>query len=117
MKGKTSVSLLVAVALGLVTAKVGWDLVARNRTPSNTTFATVKVLVAKRDIDTGAQIEAEDIGSTTLSADNAPKGAFHDVKDVVGRTVIGQVITGQTMFDGLLAPADSPGGLQALVPD
>jgi pilus assembly protein CpaB len=38
------------------------------------------------------------------------------MSDVVGRTVISSVVTGQTMFEGLVAAPGSAGGIQALIP-
>jgi pilus assembly protein CpaB len=116
MKGKTSIMLLIAVALGLVTAKVGWDLVNKKSQTADG-MKTVKVVVAKRDLDAGTQIEAGDLLTTTWPADTAPKNAFSEVKDVVGRTVVGLLVANQPLLDGLMAPIDSPGGLQALVPE
>ncbi len=116
MKGKTSIMLLIAVALGLVTAKVGWDLINKKNTAADG-MKTVKVVVAKRDLDAGTQIEAADLLTTTWPAETAPKNAFSEVKDVVGRTVVGLLVANQPLLDGLMAPIDSPGGLQALVPE
>lgn len=116
MKGKTSVMLLVAIALGVGTAKVGWDLVQKN-SPKAESTEYAKVLIAKHDMDPGSVLEAEDLEPARVPAVTAPKNALKDVKDAVGRTVVASVAANQVLFEGLLAPADSPGGLQALVPE
>ena len=116
MKSKTSVMLLVAVALGIVTAKVGWDIVSKNKAMGDSTQYT-KVLIAKHDLDPGQQIEADDVVSAVVPITTAPKGAIKDVKDIVGRTMIASAAANQTLFEGLLAPVGSPTGLQALVPE
>ncbi|HEX8521737.1 MAG TPA: Flp pilus assembly protein CpaB [Tepidisphaeraceae bacterium] len=116
MKGKTSIMLLIAVALGLVTAKVGWDIVQKKNQAKDTMKMT-KIVVAKRDLDAGTQIEPGDVTTTMWPAETAPKNAFTEVKDAIGRTIVGMVVANQPLLDGLMAPTDSPGGLQALVPE
>jgi len=113
---KTSIMLLVALTLGVVTAYVGWNIVASNRTQSEG-VKTLRLMVARHDLDPGAQVEASDIESAVWPAETAPKGAFTDAKDLVGRTVTSLIAANGPVLDSMLAPADSPGGLQALVPE
>src|SRR2546423_5837469 len=99
MKSKTSIMLLVAVALGLVTAKVGWDIISRSH-PTADGVKTIKLLVAKHDLDPGLQIEASDVEPAVWPAETAPKNAFKDVKDVVGRTVTSGVVANAPVLEG-----------------
>src|SRR5215207_4642084 len=113
MKWKTSVSLMVALILGLITAKVGTDLL-KSRSAGD--GKPVKVVVTKKDFEAGHVLDLADLGVREMPSDLVPATSFKDVKDVVGRTLISSVVTGQTMFEGLVAAAGSAGGLQALVP-
>ncbi len=115
MRSKISIMLLIAVALGLVTAKVGWDLVTKKKVAAE--MKMEKVVVAKRDLDAGTQVEPSDVMTVSWPAETVPKNAYTEVKDVVGRTVVGMVVANQPLLEGLMAPIDSPGGLQALVPE
>jgi len=116
MKSKTSITLLIAVALGLVTAKVGKDLIQRY-TATKAKADVTRVVVAKADLDPGRLLEATDLSVQEFPQSATPKAAFTDPKQVIGRTVSSPVAAGQMMFEGLLAPEGSAGGLQALVPD
>src|SRR6266545_5665769 len=116
MKGKTSVMLMVALTLGIVTAWAGLNIVRQHK-PSADNVKTVKLLVAKHDLDPGAELEAADIDIAVWPAETAPKNAFKEVKDVVGRTVIASVVANQPLLEGLITATGSPNGLQALVPE
>src|SRR4051794_141889 len=113
MKLKTSVSLMVALVLGLVTAKVGLDVLKKYR-PAGT--AVAKVIVAKRDMEPGYVITDTDVEPSEVPVTLVPAKAAKAITEVVGRTVIAQVVAGQTMFDGVLAAKGSAGGFQAMVP-
>jgi len=113
MKLKTSVSLMVALVLGLVTAKVGLDLLKRNQ-PAGT--ASARVVVAKKDMEPGYVIEATDIESQEVAANLVPAKAIKSINDVIGRTVTANLPTGQTILETLVAPKGAGAGLQAMVP-
>ena len=113
MKLKTSVSLMIALVLGLVTAKVGSDLLKKY---GGANAAGVKVVTAKRDMQPGHVIDAADVTLAEVSPKLVPSKAVKDLKDVIGRTVMTQVANGQTIIDGLLAPKGSGSGFQAMVP-
>src|SRR5438094_1674176 len=114
MKWKTSLSLMVAVVLGLITAKVGTDMIKNRR--AGAMGAPIKVVIAKKDFEAGHVLEAGDLAMRELPSDLAPPTAFRQMSEVVGRTVISQVVSGQTMFEGLVAAPGSAGGIQALIP-
>jgi pilus assembly protein CpaB len=116
MKWKTSVSLMVAVVLGLITAKVGTDMLKNYRAGTMGSGAAIEVIIAKKDFQAGHVLDAADLGMRKLPGDLVPATAFRKMSDAVGRTVITPVVTGQTMFEGLVAPPGSAGGIQALIP-
>jgi pilus assembly protein CpaB len=116
MKLKTSVSLLIAVALGLLTAKVGRDMLIQNRAKQGDSKMT-KVIAASHDLEPGQLLEAKDLVMLDMPVSSTPDKSFVLAKDVVGRAVNGPVVKGQVLFEGLMAAEGTAGGLQALVPD
>src|SRR4051812_13033284 len=103
MSWKTPLSLVIAIALGLVTTKVGWDLVQKHRTPVTEKAKTTKIVVAKHALDPGNQLTADDLTLVTYPTEFVTDKNFTDMDKLIGRTVIGSVAEGQAMFTGLLA--------------
>jgi pilus assembly protein CpaB len=77
---------------------------------------SVKVVVATRDLEPGAQIKEADITLSSMPVTGLPTGALMTAKDAIGRAVAIPVFKGQTIILGSLAPDGSGSGLQALVP-
>src|SRR5438105_4431111 len=112
MKWKTSISLTVALVLGLITAKVGTDLLKNSRGGSKLT----RFVVAKNDFEAGHVLEAADLLVKELPSEMVPASAFKEPKDVVGRTTITAVVAGPPLLESMLAAPGSAGGLQAMIP-
>ncbi len=117
MNAKTLMSLVVAVALGLAATWVGRNIILGNRTLSGAAPETVKVVVAKNDLEPGRLLVAGDVTTVDIPSSSLAKTMFTDTKALVGRCVLSPVVKGQTMFEGLLAAPGSEGGLQVLVPE
>lgn len=113
MKLKTSMSLTVAIILGLITAKVGMDVM--KNAGGGKADRTSKVLVAKRDMVPGYIIQPGDLGLTEVSVNLVPEKALHEMKDGEGRTVIASIVSGQTILDAMMAPKGAGSGLAALL--
>src|SRR3954470_12403587 len=116
MKWKTSVSFAVALVLGLITAKVGVDWMKNQRAGAMGSGRAIKVVIAKKDFEAGHVLDTTDLAMRELPSDLVPATAFRQLADAVGRTVITPVVTGQTMFEGLVAAPGTAGGIQALIP-
>jgi pilus assembly protein CpaB len=112
MKIKTSVSLMIALVLGLVTAKVGVDVMRNYKGP---TALTSRVVVAKTEMNPGHVIRAEDIDMQVVAVNLVPANALHEVKDVIGRTAVTPIVPGQTMLEALLVARDGGSGLAAVL--
>jgi pilus assembly protein CpaB len=111
MKFKTSVSLMVAVVMGLVTAYVGVEALKKSKGGSAT-----KVVVAARDMDPGYVVEKADLKLEEVPANLAPSRSFKDPALVAGRTVLASVVKGYPLLDNQLAAAGAGSGMQAMVP-
>src|SRR4051812_20842573 len=116
MKWKTSLSFAVAIVLGLITAKVGVDWMKNQRAGLMGSGRAIKVVIAKKDFEAGHRLEAADLSMRELPSDLVPATAFRQISEVVGRTVITPVVTGQTMFEGLVAAPGAGSGIQAIIP-
>ena len=113
MKIKTSVSLVVAIVLAIITTKVGLDLMKDYR--GNATL-TSRVIVAKKAMTPGYVIKEADLDSQAVPVNLVPANALRDPKDVAGRTVIASIVPGQTMLEAMMAPKGAGAGLAAIVP-
>ena len=113
MKFKTSVSLMIALVLGLVTAKVGLDMLKKYGTKPG---AELRVVMAAHDMEPGSVLQAEDVKLQPFPVASFNEKMLRDPKAVVGRTVLTQIVAGVPLIDAVLAPAGTGAGMQALVP-
>jgi len=113
MKFKASISLIVAIALALVTAKVGMDYIKKHGTGGVTASRAVVVV---RDLEPGSVIQASDVALKEMPINMISTKTLRDVKDAVGRTVVMSIAGNYPVTENVLAPAGSGGGIQALIP-
>jgi pilus assembly protein CpaB len=113
MKLKTPVSLMVAVVLGLITAYFG---VQTMHNSNNRTDPITRVLIAKRAMAPGYVVQPDDLDSAVVAVELVPDKAMHDAKEAVGRTVIANIVPGQTMVDAMMTPKNGASGLAAIIP-
>ena len=113
MRFKTSVSLTVAIVLGLITAYVGVKMM---QTYKRQTVPAAKIVMAKVDMEPGYVVQDADVSLEPVPAGMIPAKAMRNLKDAVGRTVLTTVVSGYPLADNALAARDAGGGLQAMVP-
>ena len=113
MKFKTSISLMVAVVLGLITAKVGLDLVNKSRGRG---VPTVRLLVAAKDMEPGYVLHESDLAWMEVPASMAPEKALRDLKQATGRTVLATAAKNYPILETTLSAPGAGGGLQAMIP-
>lgn len=77
---------------------------------------TLSVVVAAADLEMGAEIRPEDVRAVQWPASAAPKGAFRETSDVVGRGLVMPVIENEPILDMKLAPKDAGAGLPPIIP-
>jgi pilus assembly protein CpaB len=106
------VSLVVALVLGLITAKVGLDLMKNYRGPA---ALTSHVVLAKKTMAPGYVIKADDLEMQNVAVNLVPANALHDPKEIVGRTVIANIVPGQTLLEVMLVDKDAGSGLAAVL--
>ena len=113
MKFKASISFIVAIALALVTAKVGMDYIKKHGSGGVTASRAVVVL---RDLEPGAVIQAGDVALKEMPLSMITPKTLRDAKDAVGRTVVMSIASNYPVTETVLAPAGAGAGVQALIP-
>jgi len=116
MNLKTVIPLVVALALAVVAAKLGKDIMSKGSS-SNPGTNTMKLVVAKEPLLPGSPIRESDITLRDMPADSLSQSAFHTPAEVIGRVVISEIAKGQLVVDSFLAPKGATGGAQAMVPE
>jgi pilus assembly protein CpaB len=116
MNWKTWIPFVLALAMGLMAAKVGRDLVARSSHVSGPSIKLSRAVVMNVDADPGHVLSEQDLALADQPAETLPRTAFMNVADLVGRVALQPILKGQVVVEGFLAPVGSAGGVQALVP-
>ncbi len=75
----------------------------------------VRVVVAKRDLDIGTPLSADHLALTEWPRGSVPRGAFHNLDDLMGRTVTTKLWTGAPVLHSNLAPPGSGAGMVATI--
>jgi pilus assembly protein CpaB len=117
MNLKVWIPLALALAMGIVAAKVGRDTITKNRTSGPAPQKMVEVAVAARDLEPGQVLQASDLKIQRLPIQVAPKNGFHSAADAEGRVVATPIFVEQVVTDTLLLVKGAPAGAQALVPE
>jgi len=104
--------LLLAVVLGLVAA-----VYANNWIGQRTHIAANKVVVAAIDIPAGSRLEPEMLTSVDWPSTALPPGAITDAATLKTRVVKLDVVRGEAIIEGKLAPTGTMGGLSAVIAD
>jgi pilus assembly protein CpaB len=102
--------LLIAVLLGLVAA-----VYANNWIGQRTGIAANKVVVAAVDIPAGSRLEPEMLATIDWPRAALPAGAVSDPAALKARVVKLDVVRGEAIIDGKLAPLGTMGGLSAVI--
>jgi pilus assembly protein CpaB len=115
MNWKTFVPLLLAIALGLVAAKVARDTLNRQHQPAQQgNFASI--VITKHSMAPGQELTADDLTVGQVSPDSKPEQSFDNIADLLNRTARVEMVKGQAIVEPLLAERGAGSGLQALVP-
>ncbi len=75
----------------------------------------VRVVVAKRDLDIGTPLSADHLALTEWPRGSVPRGAFHNIGELTGRTVTTKLWTGAPVLNSNLAPPGSGAGMVAAI--
>ena len=107
---KALAMLLLAAILGLAAA-----VYANNWVGQRSSVAANKVVVATVDIPAGSRLEPEMLTTIDWPATALPTGAVSDPAVLKARVVKLDVVRGEAVIDGKLAPVGTMGGLSAVI--
>jgi pilus assembly protein CpaB len=107
---KAFAMLLVAIVLGLAAA-----LYANTWIGQRAQVSANKVVVSAVDIPAGSRIEAEMLTTIDWPSASLPAGAISDPAQLKGRVVKLDIVRGEAVIDGKLAPVGTMGGLSAVI--
>lgn len=108
--------LIVAVVLAGVATFSIWSFLRSNQQEMERIKATMAdVVVAAENIPLGSTIEQRQLKTIKWPKADVPPGTFQDPALLIGRTVVGDVIAGEPLFEAKLASADSKGGMMAYI--
>jgi pilus assembly protein CpaB len=111
MKNKRAFAMMaIAILFGLVAVMFAarWLL---NQPGS----AAGRIAVAAADISLGQRLTPEMFKLAEWPAGSVPKGAFTDLQKLDGRVLKNNVVMGEPISEGKLAPSGTLGGLSALI--
>ena len=77
---------------------------------------TKPVVVAKVDLDIGADLTRDDLKTIEWPANAMPVGAFSSIDEVAGRGLIQPVVTNEAILPNKLASKDAGAGLPPAIP-
>jgi pilus assembly protein CpaB len=116
MSWKKIVPLVIAVALGLVAAKMAMNLVGNKVAEPTNGPKSVSIVLANQNVAAGQELTSADVVVGQIATDAPPETTFKTAGDVVGRVTTAPLIKGQALLSSMLATKGSAAGLQALVP-
>jgi pilus assembly protein CpaB len=115
MNFKRWLPLVLAIVLGLISAKLARDAMVSGRNKS-VDSNTIPMVTAARDIAPGDTFTAADLTTIRLPLDSVPAGSFRMPEEAVDRVATTPIVKGQPILEGLLAAKGTAGGVQTLVP-
>jgi pilus assembly protein CpaB len=107
---KAFVLLFFAVVIGLTAA-----VYAASWASQRTNIASNKVVVAAVDIEPGSRLNPQMLSTVDWPSGSVPTGAIQEIKDLQDRVVKVNVLRGEALLDGKLAPVGTKGGLSAVI--
>src|SRR5581483_7942402 len=110
MNWKMWAPLVLALVLGLAAAKFAMDFLKKNQKQSAVVTKGVAVVVAKKAIKPGDELDADALTISNVVADAMPAGAFTNVNDLKGRVALASILPGQAVIDTLLADSGTGRG-------
>lgn len=102
------IGISIAVGLGAVFAAAQW-------VRQQTSMATVKVVVAAKDLDLGTRLNATMLQLVEWPASSKINGAFSDLSKLDSRVINTTILRGEPVLESRLAPEGSKGGLSAVI--
>jgi len=111
------IGLLVALAIGLLTARYVWVQLRNARLEAVRSVPSRRIVVAARRVGLGERLASADLNAIPWPDIAEPAGAFERPDDCVGRALIAPVVENEPILEEKLAPRDAGGGLSVAIPE
>ncbi len=102
--------ILISIVVGAAAVMIAAQWVARQAS-----IATTKVVVAARDLEVGTRLRADMLQVVDWPAGASLKEPFADAEKLYERVINAQVLRGEPIVAGKLAPPGEKGGLSAVL--
>lgn len=112
MKGTRA---LIMLLLSVVAGIAAMVLAVRYINEQKTATSAAEVVVASRDIELGQPLNASMVERVPWPAGSVPSGSFAKVEALDGRVLRAQILKGEPVLEGKLAPVGTKGGLSAVI--
>jgi len=110
--------LIIALTGAVICGLVGVMLITRYLSSVQAfTKDLGNVVVAKKEIQLGEKITAEQLALAAIPNGSLPEGVFRKMDEVVGRVAITPIGVRETITNMKLAPAGTGAGLSAVIPE
>lgn len=101
--------------LSVIAGVAAMILAARYINEQRLASSAGSVVVATRDIELGQPLNASMVGLVPWPGGSVPNGAFEKVEALDGRVLRTQILKGEPVLEGKLAPVGTKGGLSAVI--
>jgi pilus assembly protein CpaB len=108
----------ITFMLALIIAGLASLLVSKQLTRGkvNANVATVRVVMAARDLEVGVKLAEEDLRLADWAVGTPPKECFLNLKDAVGRAVLYPTFKDEIILGSRLASVGAGAGMSAVIP-
>jgi pilus assembly protein CpaB len=117
MRNRIFAVLALAILAGGGLAYGTYNVINNNQAPAAAALPTQAVVVARGDLQLGAELKADDLAVVNFPKEGAPEGTFQNPADIVGRGVISPMVKGEIVLPAKLASKEAGVGLPPVIPD
>jgi len=108
----------VSLVFALVVSSIFYQMTARAGTPVKKVERTDQhdVVVAARPLGIGVTVKPGDVKIVKMPVEQAPKGGFSKVEEVLDRPIVSNILQDEPVLEGRLAARGSGLGLAPIIP-
>jgi pilus assembly protein CpaB len=117
MRNRIFAVLALAVLAGGGLAYGTYNVINNTKPGPAALMETQPVVVARGDLQLGAELKADDLSIVNFPKGQAPEGAFDKPGDLVGRGVISPMVKNEIVLPTKLASKEAGVGLPPVIPD
>ena len=117
MNSRFILALAISAGMALVVTGVFYQIAMRGSSSPSPEVESSEVVVATKDLEIGATIEAGDLRMEGWPASKISEGSFTEIDALVGRVPVHRILADEPVIERRLATAGSGVGLSPKVPE